>query len=287
MKNLTETHSISIIIPTYNRLNSLKLVLPSYLKQKYLAELIIVDDASDDDVGAYICSLNDSRIIYIRHAKNQGLPTARNTGIHAAKNPFIMMGEDDLYFSDDYSEKLFHFLLENKADIVGGAIVFLRQGETFPEAKKRAFQNHKPYFNPYTLSFNFAYNIDHPIEVPFIHPLVLMKKEIAQKVLFDPIFLGSFIREETDFYFRAKKMGAKIFYVPDVILYHMPISGTRKGGCWNVGTFKYHYYAIRNNYIFAKRHFPELKRIGLKTSFFTFNLLHILNRFRIFLRSVL
>ena len=39
-----DKYDISIIIPTYNRLELLKKVLPSYVAQKYVREVIIVDE---------------------------------------------------------------------------------------------------------------------------------------------------------------------------------------------------------------------------------------------------
>ena len=46
---LSGSHSfISVIIPTYNRIDKLERVLPSYLSQRHVGEVIVVDDASSD-----------------------------------------------------------------------------------------------------------------------------------------------------------------------------------------------------------------------------------------------
>ena len=44
----------TIIIPTCNRNELLIEVLPSYLRQKNLAEILIVDDGSSDKVDSYL-----------------------------------------------------------------------------------------------------------------------------------------------------------------------------------------------------------------------------------------
>jgi glycosyltransferase involved in cell wall biosynthesis len=72
---------IDVIIPTRNRKNVLLKVLPSYLKQKFLNKVIIVDDAGEDNLKDEIERLKDPRIVYIRVDKRVYLPAARNIGV--------------------------------------------------------------------------------------------------------------------------------------------------------------------------------------------------------------
>src|SRR3990172_4757622 len=96
--------TVSIVIPTYNRLHTLKKGIHSYLGQKYLHELIFVDDGSDD--GTYEYLQEKARFYpFIRihcHEKNLGVSTSRNDGIEMATGEYILFGEDDLSLSDDY-----------------------------------------------------------------------------------------------------------------------------------------------------------------------------------------
>jgi len=88
---------VSIIIPTYNRADSVTQSIDSVLEQTYdNLELIIVDDCSTDNTEAVVRSYDDSRIRYIRHEENRGGSAARNTGIQAAKgNYFAFLDSDD------------------------------------------------------------------------------------------------------------------------------------------------------------------------------------------------
>jgi glycosyltransferase involved in cell wall biosynthesis len=85
---------VSIIIPTYNRSNLLRLTIESVLAQTYPnIEIIVVDDDSTDDTAAVI-EQYAGRVIYIKQA-NQGASVARNTGFQAASGEYINFLDDD------------------------------------------------------------------------------------------------------------------------------------------------------------------------------------------------
>lgn len=92
---------VSVIIPLYNRQNTIVRAVESVLNQTYKnIEIIIVDDCSSDD-GCKIIEnkykLND-RIHLIKLKKNSGACVARNVGIDAAKGKYIgFLDSDDEY----------------------------------------------------------------------------------------------------------------------------------------------------------------------------------------------
>lgn len=58
-------------------------------------ELIVVDDASNDNTQNVVSSFNDSRVQYVRHNVNRGGSAARNTGIRRAMGRYVLMLDDD------------------------------------------------------------------------------------------------------------------------------------------------------------------------------------------------
>lgn len=103
---------VSIIFPTYNREHIIDRAIESVLNQTYNnIELIIVDDASDDNTEAVVKSFNDKRIMYIRHNRNKGCASARNTGINAAKGRYIAFQDDDDVWVRDKLEKQMEVML--------------------------------------------------------------------------------------------------------------------------------------------------------------------------------
>lgn len=87
---------VSVIIPTYNRARLLSRAVSSVLRQTYEDhEIIIVDDCSIDDTPQVIQSYADPRIRSVRHNRNAGLPTSRNTGIQMARGEYVAFLDDD------------------------------------------------------------------------------------------------------------------------------------------------------------------------------------------------
>lgn len=87
---------VSVIIPTHNRAQLLVRAIRSVLAQTYRRlEIVVVDDASDDETSDVIRRFGDGRIRYIRHDSPKGGAAARNSGIEAATGEYIAFLDDD------------------------------------------------------------------------------------------------------------------------------------------------------------------------------------------------
>ncbi len=89
---------VSIIVATHNRVNLLPKAIQSLLIQTYKDfEIIIIDDASQDETPSVIAALcrSDPRIRSIRSEQNIGPGAARNLGIQQARGEFIAILDDD------------------------------------------------------------------------------------------------------------------------------------------------------------------------------------------------
>lgn len=272
---------VSLVIPTYNRKHTLIKVIDSYLCQGNLKELIFVNDGSTDDTYEYLKSLRASvsnPVIKIEnHPKNLGLPRARNTGISIASGDFIMMGEDDVILREDYVSTLVNCLLDSEADIIAGRILYSKNGETLDETIERCNKYKSKIINYWAMSVMHSMPFSEHIELPFFHSIGLGKAEFYKKVLYSPEFVA---REETDFYIRAGKEGAKLILCPHTMCFHLP-QDKGKGGGWSRGVLKYQNIAIRNNNMLVDRHYDYMKKWGMKGNKITFKLIHLINRARI------
>lgn len=89
---------ISIIIPVYNTSQWLPQCLDSVLKQDYQEiEIIVINDASTD-ASLEICeryAYQDNRILIIDKSENEGLESARRSGLAVAKGEYIMHIDSD------------------------------------------------------------------------------------------------------------------------------------------------------------------------------------------------
>jgi glycosyltransferase involved in cell wall biosynthesis len=87
---------VSVLIPTRNRARLMREAIVSVLAQTFQDfEIIIIDDASEDDTQAVISSLSDVRIRYFRHATNRGEAASRNAGVAHAGGEYIAFLDDD------------------------------------------------------------------------------------------------------------------------------------------------------------------------------------------------
>lgn len=94
---------ISVIMPVYNRAQTIELAINSVLQQTNPDfELIIVDDCSTDNTVEVISSIKDPRIFYFQLKKNFGAASARNYGIKKSRGSIISFLDSDDYFEPDF-----------------------------------------------------------------------------------------------------------------------------------------------------------------------------------------
>ena len=107
------TPTFSVIVAAYMAADYLGNAIRSVLSQTFVDfELIIVNDASPDDTTKVVEEFSDTRLRYLVHTQNRGLPATRNTGIRASSGKYIaFLDHDDEYLPEklaahyDYLEK--------------------------------------------------------------------------------------------------------------------------------------------------------------------------------------
>ena len=106
---------ISVIIPTYNRKNTLPRAVESVLNQTYRPiEIIVVDDGSTDGTKEWFSEMYP--LVHYIYQVNSGVSSARNTGINSARGDWIaLLDSDDEWLPDKL--KLQVKLLQNNAEL--------------------------------------------------------------------------------------------------------------------------------------------------------------------------
>ncbi len=95
---------ISVIVPTYNRLDRLKRVLSALEKQTYPREsfeVIVVSDGSSDGTAEFLKAYSSPILLEGHHQANQGPAAARNTGIKMARGAYVLFLDDDVVPSEN------------------------------------------------------------------------------------------------------------------------------------------------------------------------------------------
>lgn len=90
---------ISVVIPSYNHANFLPEAVESVRQQTWTHwELIIIDDASQDQSQDWLRSLNDPRIHCLFHTQNRGAAQTINEALSVAKGDYLtILNSDDRY----------------------------------------------------------------------------------------------------------------------------------------------------------------------------------------------
>lgn len=151
MKNL-----VSIIIPTFNRLDKLVNAIESVRKQSYKNyEIIVVDNCSTDGTIEYLNRLNDNKISIFKIKNYGNIARSRNLGILNSKGDMLaFLDSDDLWYPnklslcvDEMNKKNLDFLYHNMKMKKDNSL-FKKKIGYFRELKKKNVYNQLIYTGP-------------------------------------------------------------------------------------------------------------------------------------------
>jgi glycosyltransferase involved in cell wall biosynthesis len=118
--------TLSIILPTYNRVALLRNAIAALLRQTAPSgsyEIIVVDNNSSDGTPEAVAEIGDPRLRVIREPR-QGLSYARNAGIEAARAPIVAFTDDDVEAAAGWVETIVSALdAHPQVDGVGGRVL--------------------------------------------------------------------------------------------------------------------------------------------------------------------
>lgn len=105
---------VSVVIPTYNRINWLQEAIASVLEQTYTNyEILVIDDGSTEKIEALEILKND-KIRYFKNS-NHGVAYSRNFGIKNSIGKYIAFLDSDDIWMKDKLEIQVSFMEKNKA----------------------------------------------------------------------------------------------------------------------------------------------------------------------------
>lgn len=205
---------ISVVIPTYNRLETLAEVIPTLLAQDLPAsdfELLICDSNSTDGTAEYLARVR-AEYGNVRHLPGSytGRAMARNAGIDAAQGEVVLFNDSDILASPD---------------------LLLQHLRHHREAKSIAVVGLEVQVKDLT---DYAYKRDHPQARGFLHKPTrthlpwlyfltgnasVRREDLLRVGKFDESFTG-YGHEDLELGYRLERAGVRIRYEANAVNYH-------------------------------------------------------------------
>jgi glycosyltransferase involved in cell wall biosynthesis len=205
---------ISVVVPTYNRIETLRYVLPSLLGQDLPAdryEVLVCDSNSNDGTAEYVAAMRaqHANLWHVAGAYS-GRAMARNAGIAQARGQVVLFNDSDIIASPDLLAQHWRHHEQQRDIAVVGLEVQVRSIEDY--AKKRDHPEKRGALHPpgrkrlswlYFLTGNASARRD----------------DLLRVGCFDEAFTG-YGHEDLELGYRLQKAGVAILYEPRAVNYH-------------------------------------------------------------------
>ena len=232
-----ENPEVTIVIPVFNKFeytyNCLASILRNVSSKNY--EILIADDNSSDETKNI--SFYAKNIKILRTPSNKGFLLNVNNAVNSINTEYVLLLNNDTQVAPNWLESLLTLIKEkNDAGIVGSKILYPdgRLQEAGGIIYSDGLGSNYGKFNPVFDAPEFSY----VKECDYISGCsILFKKSLWDTIGgFDTVFTPAYY-EDTDFCFKARKVGYKTYFQPESILVHS--EGISNGTDLNSGIKKY------------------------------------------------
>ncbi|MEM7481533.1 MAG: glycosyltransferase [Acidobacteriota bacterium] len=208
----------SVVIPTFNRMDTLPEVLTAVEAQKFDApfELVVVDDGSTDDTPAFLRDREFSVSARLIHQDNAGPAAARNAGVSAAAGRRVAFLGDDTVPQAGWlaAHRAAH---RRRGD--GPELAVIGYTGWHPRMKLNPFLR---YINDWGLQFGYRL-IDDPEQVPFnffYTSNLSLARELLLAEPFDLSFPYAAWEDIETSYRLSERHGMRLVYAPEAVVAH-------------------------------------------------------------------
>ena len=198
---------VSVIVPAYNARKTISQCIEALLSQKYPREnyeVIVIDDGSADGTADAVKAYP----VKYMYQRNQGPATARNAGVREAQGEIILFTDSDCVPSDNWIAEMIKPFEDKEVVAVKGGYK-TRQKSMVARFAQIEFEER----------FEMLKKTE-SIDMVDTYSAGYRKEIFLQMGGFDPYFPVA-NNEDTELSYRMSKLGYKMVFNPDAIVYHL------------------------------------------------------------------
>jgi GT2 family glycosyltransferase len=211
---MTDLLQISVVVPTYNRLDTLRYVIPALVAQDLRPdafEVLVADSNSNDGTAEFLAETARSSP-NIRHIPGPytGRAGARNAGIAAARAPIVLFTDADIIASPDLLSR--HLARHAKGPgraVIGCEIQVDSYDAYLQKSGNPALRD--PLHPPTRKHLTWLYFMTGNCSV--------RRTDLDRVGRFDEAFTG-YGHEDLELGYRLQHAGVSIEYAPEAVNYH-------------------------------------------------------------------
>lgn len=222
---------ISIVVPSYNNLEYLKLMYKSVRDISKDVELIMFSDGCTDNTDLWIQSIEqtDQNVIASVFTERTGHTYLYDYGFQLSKRAIIGIIHADMVLHKNFFQNIIKYL--NNNIVVCGTCV---EPPLHPPGNEKHIFNAGLYPNEYNheLFNNFCNNLDtNKVSTGIFAPWFLLRDEYFAKINKHDSRFMPYGYEDADIFTRMKLAGFKFIQSRDAFVYHF----TQRGHRWESG----------------------------------------------------
>jgi len=213
---------VSIITPTYNKLEFLKQMMDSIelFTDNWPFELIIIDNASNDGTKEFIITskykMNGQ---YLRNEENKSFSISNNQGVKIAKGSFLLFLNNDTIVTKGWLSKMMNVFSEEKAvGIIGAKLIFPGTG-LIQHAGIFELNSGMPDHLYFKKPADYLLANQRKAVFGVTGACLLISKSLFEEIGgFDENYINGF--EDIDLCNKVRQKGMNIYYEPKAVVYH-------------------------------------------------------------------
>jgi len=172
---MTESPLVSICIPTFNRAGMVGKAIDSALAQTYSnIEILVVDNASQDNIECVIAGYSDKRLKFYKNDRNLGLFGNFNRCIELSRGNYIHILHSDDYIDSHFTQTCIDVMQSHPSV----AMTFTSVQVLFKGEEKKMCVSDRDVIFPAPDGFKMILATGNPIDCP----TVMVKREVYDSV---------------------------------------------------------------------------------------------------------